>query len=146
MTGGAAFVYGTLMAPEVLNLLIKRVPPHKPAKLSGYSRYRVKGQVFPAILHSTPQSQVQGMVLMELTPQELHILDVYESEEYYRERVSPELEDGTTVPADVYVWRDEYRSMLDGAWSYEEWRKLHLHKWIAKLSPGGGHPSGELLN
>lgn len=61
--GGTAFVYGTLMAPEVLNLLIKRVPPHKPAKLSGFSRYRVKGQVFPAIVPAAPSSQVSGLVM-----------------------------------------------------------------------------------
>jgi hypothetical protein len=34
---------------------------------------------------------------------------VYESEEYYRETVHPELEDGTKIPADVYIWKDTYR-------------------------------------
>eukprot|EP00878_Enallax_costatus_P031326 GHUV01034252.1.p1 GENE.GHUV01034252.1~~GHUV01034252.1.p1 ORF type:complete len:101 (+),score=46.50 GHUV01034252.1:631-933(+) len=70
---------------------------------------------------------------MELTPQELHILDVYESEEYYRERVSPELEDGTTVPADVYVWRDEYRDqlLLDQCdWDYQAFVAEHLADYL----------------
>lgn len=96
-------MYGTLMAEEVLKLLIRRVPPSKPATLSGYSRHRVKGQVFPAIIPATYQDRVTGkvgaqgqqhrvqtlaasesgqptlptwpQVLMELTPSELHILD-----------------------------------------------------------------------
>jgi hypothetical protein len=34
---------------------------------------------------------------------------VYESEEYYREAVQPELPDGQTVAADVYIWKDEFR-------------------------------------
>jgi hypothetical protein len=34
---------------------------------------------------------------------------VYESEEYYRAAVEPQLDDGSTVPADVYIWKDEYR-------------------------------------
>jgi hypothetical protein len=59
---GTAFVYGTLMAEEVLKLLIKRVPAHKPAVLPGYARHRVKGQVFPAIIPATPQDKVHGMV------------------------------------------------------------------------------------
>lgn len=59
---GTAFVYGTLMAEEVLKLLIKRVPAHKPALLPGYARHRVKGQVFPAIIPATPEDKVQGMV------------------------------------------------------------------------------------
>lgn len=59
---GTAFVYGTLMADEVLKLLINRVPLNKPATLVGYARHRVKGQVFPAITPATPQHRVQGKV------------------------------------------------------------------------------------
>ncbi len=33
----------------------------------------------------------------------------YESQEYYRKTVQPVLEDGTTVTADVYIWRDDYK-------------------------------------
>jgi gamma-glutamylcyclotransferase (GGCT)/AIG2-like uncharacterized protein YtfP len=60
--GGTAFVYGTLMADEVLRLLISRVPPSAPATLPGYARHRVKGQVFPAIVPATPQDTVRGKV------------------------------------------------------------------------------------
>jgi gamma-glutamylcyclotransferase (GGCT)/AIG2-like uncharacterized protein YtfP len=59
---GTAFVYGTLMADEVLKLLIKRVPVSRKATLSGYARHKVKGQVFPAIIPATPQDRVQGKV------------------------------------------------------------------------------------
>lgn len=62
MGGGAAFVYGTLMADEVVKLLIKRVPPSRPATLAGYSRFRVKGQVFPAIVPSQSDNKVLGKV------------------------------------------------------------------------------------
>jgi hypothetical protein len=60
--GGNAFVYGTLMAPEVLKALINRVPPMKPAVIKGFRRYRVKGQVFPAIVPDLADSQVDGQV------------------------------------------------------------------------------------
>ena len=53
---------GTLMSEEVLKLLIKRVPKAKPAALSGYTRYKVKGQVFPAIVPATSTSKVNGKV------------------------------------------------------------------------------------
>ncbi len=60
---GHAFVYGTLMADEVVSLLIRRVPKAQPAVLSGYKRYRVKGQVFPAILPAASEpSKLQGKV------------------------------------------------------------------------------------
>lgn len=59
---GSMFVYGTLMADEVLRLLLKRVPDTKPATISGYTRYRVKKQVYPAIAPSTADSRVTGKV------------------------------------------------------------------------------------
>jgi hypothetical protein len=34
---------------------------------------------------------------------------VYESEEYYRASVQPQLDDGSSITADVYIWKDEYR-------------------------------------
>jgi gamma-glutamylcyclotransferase (GGCT)/AIG2-like uncharacterized protein YtfP len=61
---GAAFVYGTLMADEVLKLLIKRVPSSQKATLAGYCRHRVKGQVFPAIVPATATNKVVGKVRM----------------------------------------------------------------------------------
>jgi hypothetical protein len=179
MPGGAVFVYGTLMADEVVRLLLKRVPPSKPATLAGHRRHAVKGQVFPAIVPAPAPASVRGKVLLQLTPRELEILDgggrrgnggrrngapgwgrrgaqrgppharrrpcaarrgcrpasqtgggplcscgplnlampaphpspqtVYEAEEYYRASVSPQLDDGTSVDADVYIWKDAYR-------------------------------------
>jgi hypothetical protein len=57
----SAFVYGTLMAPEVLKVLIARVPPLRPATLKGHMRCRVRGEVFPAIIPDAA-SEVRGQV------------------------------------------------------------------------------------
>lgn len=63
MPGKTAFVYGTLMAPEVVQALIKRVPPMRPATLKGYTRHSVKGVVFPAIIpDSAEKAAVHGKV------------------------------------------------------------------------------------
>lgn len=64
---GTAFVYGTLMAEEVVKVLIKRMPVNKPAVLRGYTRYCVRGQVFPAIVPTPelPDAKVQGKVSVE---------------------------------------------------------------------------------
>lgn len=37
------------------------------------------------------------------------VATVYESEEYYRASVAPQLEDGSSIPADVYVWKEQYK-------------------------------------
>ncbi|KXZ48720.1 hypothetical protein GPECTOR_25g302 [Gonium pectorale] len=141
---GNAFVYGTLMADEVVRLLIKRVPASKPAVLKGYTRYKVKGQVFPAIVPSK-DARVEGKVLLDLSDKELHVLDVYEAEEYYRATVTPVLEDGTELTADVYVWKDQYSHNLNPEpWSYDEWREKHLSAWVSRLNPDGAHPEGDM--
>ena len=72
---GNAFVYGTLMADEVLKLLIQRVPVSRSAHVTGFTRYKVKGQVFPAIIPSEKTAKVNGKVLLDLTDKELHVLD-----------------------------------------------------------------------
>ena len=43
------FVYGSLLAPEVLDALLGRVPDRTPATLPGFVRRRIKDAVFPAI-------------------------------------------------------------------------------------------------
>jgi gamma-glutamylcyclotransferase (GGCT)/AIG2-like uncharacterized protein YtfP len=132
---GRAFVYGTLMADEVLRLLLRRVPASRAAAVQGLRRCRVRGQVFPAVVAAAADdaASVRGRVLLGLTPREVEILDVYEAEEYRRERVhatilaegegeqagaaaagmvggdEEEVAVGDVVEADIYVWRDEYR-------------------------------------
>ncbi|KIY99608.1 AIG2-like protein [Monoraphidium neglectum] len=131
MQGGQIFVYGTLMADEVLKLLLKRVPPSKPATLAGHRRYAIRGQVFPAIVPAEPEASVRGKVLLQLTNKELEILDVYESEEYFRAKVAPAFDDGTTVDADVYIWRDTYRDqLLPEGWDYEQFLGRDLESYL----------------
>ncbi len=54
------FVYGTLQYPEVLRALIGRVPDLTPATLTGYRRYCVSQQVFPAIIPGEADDSVSG--------------------------------------------------------------------------------------
>mmetsp|Transcript_21917 Transcript_21917/g.47842 ORF Transcript_21917/g.47842 Transcript_21917/m.47842 type:complete len:145 (+) Transcript_21917:31-465(+) len=140
MSGGTAFVYGTLMAPEVVKRLINRVPTFKPATLKGFVRYKVKDQVYPAIVPSA-ESAVQGKVITNLSAEELKVLDAYEADEYYRQTVKPVLEDGTEVTADVYIWKDKYRPLLVlEDWDYDVWRADHLKDWVSELQPDCAHP------
>mmetsp|Transcript_9057 Transcript_9057/g.22944 ORF Transcript_9057/g.22944 Transcript_9057/m.22944 type:complete len:145 (+) Transcript_9057:173-607(+) len=128
-----AFVYGTLQAKGVCQALLKRVPASKPASITGYSRFKVKNAVFPAIVPDKPDKIVQGMVLFDLTPHEQHILDVYEAEEYYKTSVQA-LVQGELVPADVYVFKDEYRTQLEmgsGDWDYEHFLNHELEPYLA---------------
>ncbi|KAG2444476.1 hypothetical protein HXX76_001227 [Chlamydomonas incerta] len=63
---------------------------------------------------------------MDLSDKELEVLDVYESEEYYRATVSPVLDDGSSLKADVYVWKDTYRHLLlSEPWCFDAFMADH---------------------
>ncbi|KAL8521603.1 hypothetical protein ACS0TY_011938 [Phlomoides rotata] len=46
----AVFVYGSLLADDVVRALLSRVPPSSPAILPHYHRFSIKGRVYPAII------------------------------------------------------------------------------------------------
>ncbi|KAL3139669.1 hypothetical protein ABBQ38_003985 [Trebouxia sp. C0009 RCD-2024] len=125
------FVYGTLLSEEIVKILLRRNPDSYAATVQGYSRYRIKGRVYPAILPTLPSDELTGMVLCGLSEQEFEILDEYEDEDYYRTQTTAHRQDnGAEVPADIYVWKDSLRDLLYGLWDYEEFRRLHLKEYM----------------
>ncbi|KAL4964395.1 gamma-glutamylcyclotransferase family protein [Aspergillus stella-maris] len=103
------FFYGTLMAPQILHRVIHGSPtPQKwqkdlltfrPAILHDYRRHRVRYADYPGILKDTDSANsakgsgsgapsVLGTVVSGLTDGDLHRLDIFEGNEYAREKVS----------------------------------------------------------
>ncbi|RRT83663.1 hypothetical protein BHM03_00024933 [Ensete ventricosum] len=124
------FVYGTLMADEVVRTILKRVPPASPAVLNDYHRFSIKGRVYPAIL-PVESKKVTGrvcpltllylmLVLLEITDQELDKLDSFEDVEYERRTVEISLLDKSEkLVANAYVWSDKSDPNLYGEWDFE---------------------------
>ncbi len=101
------FVYGTLMSPDVLQVLLGRIPPLAPsANLPNHSRHPVIGRVYPGVIPTPPSSSsshsssssssldsssssntVEGLLILDITPLEMKILDWFESEDYKRSTV-----------------------------------------------------------
>ncbi|RZC71919.1 hypothetical protein C5167_035078 [Papaver somniferum] len=46
----SVFVYGSLLADDVVRVLLNRVPQNSPAILDNFERFSIKGCVYPAIL------------------------------------------------------------------------------------------------
>ncbi|KAG8095264.1 hypothetical protein GUJ93_ZPchr0012g20869 [Zizania palustris] len=131
--GGAhsVFVYGSLMADEVVSAIIKRVPPSSAALLPNYHRFSIKDRIYPAIL-PVESKKVAGKVIMGITDAELHILDEFEDVEYVRTRVEILSTDSSeTILADTYVWADAEDPHIYGEWDFEEWKKLHMKDFLA---------------
>ncbi|KAL9265430.1 AIG2-like protein [Drosera capensis] len=134
------FVYGSLLADEVVRVLLKRVPDSFPAVLPGYHRFSIKGRVYPAIL-PVENKQVVGKVLVGISTPELHILDVFEDVEYVRDPVEVYREDNLEkLLAYAYVWGNKSDPNLYGVWDFEllilasvlakEWKQIHMNDFV----------------
>jgi gamma-glutamylcyclotransferase (GGCT)/AIG2-like uncharacterized protein YtfP len=127
------FVYGTLCSPEVLRVLLGRVPTLlSPAFLNGYQRYPVIGQVFPGMVPSlNAESQTQGVLLLNLSSNELCILDYFEGDEYTRQCVTVSCQ-GDMQETQTYVWSNPVSELdLGKAWDYHQFCNEKLKWYIA---------------
>jgi hypothetical protein len=89
------------MSPDVLQVLLGRVPPLIPsAILPNHSRHPVFGRVYPGVIptpasssssslgtSSSSSNTVEGLLMVDITPLEMKILDWFESEDYKRSTV-----------------------------------------------------------
>lgn len=152
MMSRSLFVYGTLMAPEVVETLVGRLPPSRTAWLSGFSRHPVVKCVYPGIIPLSQQeataatatvarpSKVQGILFTELTDEELEIMDWFEDVEYTRTNVNVIVkEEGndsnkeTLIPTQVYVWTNPLQQLhLSQTWDYERFRAQNLADYLVR--------------
>ncbi|KAI3468449.1 hypothetical protein Pfo_025112 [Paulownia fortunei] len=124
------FVYGSLLADDVVRVLLNRVPPSSPAILPDYHRFSIKERVYPAII-PVKNKKVIGKVLIGITPPELHILDSFEDDEYERRTVDVFLKDSLKkLQAHTYVWENKTDPNLYGDWDFEEWKVLHMDYFV----------------
>ncbi|XP_062163215.1 AIG2-like protein D isoform X2 [Alnus glutinosa] len=124
------FVYGSLLADDVVKVLLKRIPPSSSAILNGFHRFSIKGRVYPAIL-PVENKKVTGKVLFGITNPELDVLDTFEDVEYERRTVEVFVTDNSEkLQAHTYVWSDKNDPNLYGDWDFEEWKRVHMNDFI----------------
>lgn len=112
------FAYGTLQYPGLLQQLLGRIPPHRPARLQGYARYTVNGADYPGIV---PEAGccTEGIVLQGIQAGEWERLDQYEDDLYERKIVTLNLEGGGEMTAFAYIIPEANRQAL----SNQPWQK-----------------------
>ena len=143
MMSQSLFVYGSLMAPEVMQGLLGRLPPHCPAILSGYIRHPVRHQPYPGLIPCSPtgdnasSSNTLGVLYTDLYEQEMKRLDWFESSDYTRTpvMVKPITKSGEFESAkatQVYVFTNHVEELdTSREWSLEEFRAHHLQEFLA---------------
>ncbi|KAM0070388.1 putative gamma-glutamyl cyclotransferase [Helianthus debilis subsp. tardiflorus] len=126
----SVFVYGSLLADDVVRALLRRVPQNSPAILHGYHRFNVKGRVYPAIL-PVENKKITGRVFLDITAPEMDILDKFEDYEYERRLVDVSLLDSSDVlQAYTYVWATSGDPDLYGEWDFEAWKESKMKDFL----------------
>jgi gamma-glutamylcyclotransferase (GGCT)/AIG2-like uncharacterized protein YtfP len=144
----ALFAYGTLLFPEVLRAVAGRALPSRVATLPGFARWRLIGEIFPAVVAAAEQDRVSGVLYVGLDSDEWRRLDEFEGELYERRAVTVGVvgAESTSVapvagasfaatrPAFTYVLRDGWRHRLAAApWDPEAFARDHLDAFAARL-------------
>ncbi|KAG7548560.1 Gamma-glutamyl cyclotransferase-like superfamily [Arabidopsis suecica] len=124
------FVYGSFQEPEVIHVMLDRIPEIVSATLHGFQRFRLKGRLYPCIIPSE-NGEVHGKVLMGLTNDELENVDWVEGNEYERVTVEVVRKDNSEkMTVETYPWINKNDPDIGGEWDFEEWKRLHMKKFI----------------
>ncbi len=120
------FAYGTLQASQVMQVLIGRVPDHRPAELEGWTAARLPDRVYPGLVRRAGQ-RTTGQLVTGLTPAEWMLLDRFEGPDYDLELLR--LADGTEAWA--YAWQ---RDTEPAVWDLDEFLRSNLSDYVVRCS------------
>ncbi|OSX59088.1 hypothetical protein POSPLADRAFT_1060174 [Postia placenta MAD-698-R-SB12] len=173
----SAFFYGTLLHPAILRRVIGHDGQHLqicPALLLEHTRHQVKCADYPAVLpwHKNqellssagasvelpPESRtVRGTLVTGLSTADIALLDIFEGNEYTRERVSvhplgpftdlsasvpdsdiapaapapPSLDTlAPPLPAHTYIWGAPLDQLSPEVWDYADFVRKNAWKWV----------------
>ena len=124
------FAYGTLIFPEVTEIVLGRVPPSEPALLRNFERKKIRGECFPAI-YQREGARVNGLLFRELSEKDFKILDYFEAELYERREVSLKLNGARTEKVYTYIIsKDSGSYLVPEDWSESHFRENSLTSYL----------------
>jgi len=124
------FAYGTLQIAEVMEEVTGLRPRGRPARLSGFARFRVRDDVYPGIVERAG-AETPGLLYQGLGSSAVALLDRFEGNMYERRVLEVVREDGRAQPAAVYVVVSAAEHLLSGdPWDLEEFTRHHLSGFV----------------
>jgi len=131
-----AFVYGTLLFPEIVFALTKKHFTEKPAILRGYKRYKIsdpqRRRYGPAIIPNK-NGVVKGKVLFDIDEHSLNILTKWERE-YVQMDVIVEV-GKEKIKTFAYVGKKFKKRHLYKEWDEQEFKEKYLNLYLQKIIP-----------
>jgi gamma-glutamylcyclotransferase (GGCT)/AIG2-like uncharacterized protein YtfP len=124
------FTYGSLMYDRVWSRVVTQTYRKKSGFVKHFQRLKVKNEHYPGLIKG--DKDVEGVVYFDISAQDMARLDNFEGKLYQRENVMVKCADGTRVSAFVYVIRDQFKAVLNGQWSKEDFEQEGLAEFEAR--------------
>lgn len=125
----AIFTYGTLMFEPVWRAVLGEVAQSPaPALIEGFQRYRVQGELYPAVIRAAGE-QVPGMLYSGVTDEQIATLDAFEGTDYQRTEVTAIMSASVNIKAGVYLFlRPELLEYQ--AWDPDQFEREHIDAFL----------------
>ncbi|MDH3649393.1 MAG: gamma-glutamylcyclotransferase [Saprospiraceae bacterium] len=105
------FTYGTLMVPAVWRSVVEDRYRSQTAWLSDFQRLTLKNQVYPSLIPAADQI-VQGVLYLDISPDDLCRIDDFEGNMYERIGVGCTMGKNESVKAQTYLLRNEFHHLV----------------------------------
>ena len=129
----AMFFYGTLRAIEVREAVLgKDIDKHKSNKAIIYKHqvYKVMNVNYPLITYTNnSQDKVEGLLVHNISEEELKKLDAFEGKNYFRAKAQVEVH-GQLFNVEIYM--PDKTMELDQIWDFEDWYKNNIEDFFKK--------------
>lgn len=100
------------MIEELFNRIVKGKYASVKGYVDGYHRFRVIGEVYPALVSATSGEQVHGLAYLDITEEDMNRLDEFEGDMYRRKTVDMQTELGDVLIVDTYLCISDYHHMV----------------------------------
>ena len=121
------FAYGTLRDPDLLAAVLGRRARALIAAAPGFAVVHYPGRIYPALLRR-PGSAAPGLVLTDLSPFEIDLLDAFEGAEYQREIIPVMIEEELH---EAYAYLPSIAVTGQPDWTLEAWQADHKARVLA---------------
>ena len=129
----AMFFYGTLRAIEVREAVLgKDIDKHKSNKAIIYKHqvYKVMNANYPLITYTNnSQDKVEGLLVHNISEEELKKLDAFEGKNYFRAKAQVEVH-GQLFNVEIYM--PDKTMGLDQIWDFDDWYKNNMEDFFKK--------------
>jgi len=118
------FCYGSLMYPEVWNLVVEGDYQQQPGQIFGYRRKKIKNEEYPGLIAAKAEDTVEGLVYCNVSNDDLKRLDLFEGNQYIRVEVDCLLSHNSYLKTHTYLINPQEQTIVDK----EDWDKQHFEQ------------------